>query len=278
MQAAQATNQKHPVDAYLQRSSIDDQTTHPLWMWIRISSERVSFSEYNAFIERVLCKGHPVQGCCEETKLTPPSRGDNDQLKWRECFHGVEAYDLLKRATEAFLLTRCACACAPFREGLTLMDGGKMGATYRKACFPETPEAQVITPLSAVPSGAQPLGPLAAPVDARAEWGYADHPQKTADGCDCESEKLKGQFGNPDTFKAEVERLGNSALGDPTKVQDKLADYLHVSDNSYIQTILTAAFGEDWPTQLSKSPFCGKLLCSKGDVSQPAGTHLVLLA
>jgi len=239
------------VDAFLQQSTIDNTETHPLWMWIRISSERVSFNEYSTFLERVLCDGIAPDGCAEEQKLKHGERGSS---KWREWFHGVEAYDLLKKATEAFLLIRCACACAPFRSAIS--EAG--GEAYEQNCGHARRSKG-----SSSPTQSAELSGVAKADDAPSP-SYGDNPQTTSDGCNCESDELKeGKFADAETFADEFERLGDTSLSDPNVVITKLASYLGTTDHSYIQTILKAAFGDDWATQLNKSPFCGKLLCSK---------------
>jgi hypothetical protein len=80
-----------------QRQATDDQ---PLWVAIRQRTRAIGFENYHAFIDRVLCEQNPNTGVDEETRLANRV-GRFDKLA------GVRAYELLKLATQVFLLLEC---------------------------------------------------------------------------------------------------------------------------------------------------------------------------
>jgi hypothetical protein len=80
-----------------QRQATDDQ---PLWVAIRQRARAIGFENYRRFIERVLCEQNPAADVAEETRLANKS-ARIDKLA------GVQAYELLKLATQVFLLLEC---------------------------------------------------------------------------------------------------------------------------------------------------------------------------
>ncbi|MCC6861135.1 MAG: hypothetical protein IT158_21380, partial [Bryobacterales bacterium] len=83
-----------------QRQATDDQ---PLWVAIRQRTRAIGFENYRLFIDRVLCEQNPTDGVEEETRLSNRA-GRLDKLA------GVQAYELLKLATQVFLLLECGVA------------------------------------------------------------------------------------------------------------------------------------------------------------------------
>jgi hypothetical protein len=82
----------------------DDQV---LWAAIRNRTDALSFRRYSEFIDRVLCKGEATllgEGEYGEPSLTQRRTELNEQ---RPSIHGVDAYNLLKLATEVFLIFEC---------------------------------------------------------------------------------------------------------------------------------------------------------------------------
>lgn len=79
--------------------------THPtddqaLWSAMRMCLERRSFKRYRDFIDRVLCRREPERDDC----------GRLDQRSAECCYrHGVHGYELLKAATESWLLCHACC-------------------------------------------------------------------------------------------------------------------------------------------------------------------------
>jgi len=82
------------------RLPTDDQ---PLWVAIRQRTRAIGFENYKKFIERVLCEGD-VNGDPERVEqLSRSARG-------MKTLSGVDAYQLLKQATQVFLLLECGVA------------------------------------------------------------------------------------------------------------------------------------------------------------------------
>jgi hypothetical protein len=75
-----------------------------LWVVIRKTTENISFTKYNAFMEKVLCNGQVNGG------------STFDRLRDRRFlpYNDTDAYRLLKVATEAFLLVNCGVALNDF--------------------------------------------------------------------------------------------------------------------------------------------------------------------
>ena len=82
----------------LQRTGIEPSTDQVLWPIIRNRARAISFVEYKKFIDAVMCSGG-----------TAPD-GTFMSVDRRLPFPFVDAYDLLKTATEAFLMQECGVA------------------------------------------------------------------------------------------------------------------------------------------------------------------------
>jgi hypothetical protein len=81
-------NQDGVVPVSLQRTSTVPTSDQVLWMIIRNRTEAISFSRYKEFIDSVMCGG------------TAAVRGGREALQFR----GTGAFELLCRATDAFLM------------------------------------------------------------------------------------------------------------------------------------------------------------------------------
>jgi hypothetical protein len=110
-----------PLSVNLQRAASDPTTDQPLWVAIRLGTRAIGFDNYDRFIQRVLCD---EEGVPERVRF---HRQGTDLL------HGVDAYQLLRTATEAFLLVNCGVAINPaifrsdeFRE-LQTEEKGRLG-------------------------------------------------------------------------------------------------------------------------------------------------------
>ncbi|SFL83448.1 hypothetical protein [Nitrosomonas communis] len=110
----------------LQRAAGRPTEDQALWAAIRDRTNAISFERYAEFIDRVLCDSKdrgratcPTELCSDFTGATisslgpPPTAGSigspsvterHDELLARPGIYGVEAYQLLKLATQAFLL------------------------------------------------------------------------------------------------------------------------------------------------------------------------------
>ena len=94
-----------PLPVSLQRSTPPSTDDQALWVAIRNRAKAIAFSGsgYKDFIDRVLCHGEIDRDSNAETgaMLTRKYYGPGAAL------HGVAAYELLKTATQAFLLLQC---------------------------------------------------------------------------------------------------------------------------------------------------------------------------
>ncbi|MEV0737236.1 hypothetical protein AB0I51_14950 [Streptomyces sp. NPDC050549] len=85
------------INVQLRRAGSDPTDDQALWTAIRRSTDRISFNEYSAFIDPLM-SGTGLPDPSEPRKKTGPRALP---------FPGVDAYRLLKVATEVFLLVRC---------------------------------------------------------------------------------------------------------------------------------------------------------------------------
>ena len=102
--AAVRVTELPPVSVALRRASVPATHDVILWILIRASTENISFRKYQEFIGPLLCGDAPTpvpQGAQVDGRR--PASPSSIELP----FPGVDAYRLLKVATEAFLKTRC---------------------------------------------------------------------------------------------------------------------------------------------------------------------------
>lgn len=90
------------VKAQLQRSATEATSDQALWVAIRTRTRAIGFDRYAEFIKRVLC----------DPSFLPEDSPEVEQSLRRQRFSerllfGVDAYQLLKAATEVFLILRC---------------------------------------------------------------------------------------------------------------------------------------------------------------------------
>ena len=88
-----------PVQVSLQRSTAGATADQGLWVAIRARTRTIGFDSYQSFVDRVLRFEGGTQA---ENKLLQHLRPSPERLSL-----GVDAYQLLKAATEAFLILRC---------------------------------------------------------------------------------------------------------------------------------------------------------------------------
>src|SRR5687767_1352748 len=91
----------------LQGTPIDLTNVHGFWEYLRQRTDAVRFSEYSDFIERVLCEGNVAE--VADTSLGKRITRFQDAKR----IAGVDTYQLLRAATEAFLLVRCGSLGIP---------------------------------------------------------------------------------------------------------------------------------------------------------------------
>jgi hypothetical protein len=112
-----------PVAVSMQRAAITPTATQALWTMIRQSTNALSFQNYEAFMEQVLCGDTTGSGSFpppENLSLAPGRVGRH--LPWRLPFPGVEPYRQLKAATEVFVMLNCG---VPFDKFMERDDGSQ---------------------------------------------------------------------------------------------------------------------------------------------------------
>lgn len=92
----------------LQRSSVRPTQEENLWTLVRANSRAIGFNAYRDFINRVLC-GNGVPADNFPTIATDGRRFQREQGELISTF-GVGVHDLLRTATELFLLLNCRVA------------------------------------------------------------------------------------------------------------------------------------------------------------------------
>ena len=82
----------------------------PLWVAIRNRTRAIGFEHYEQFIARVLCEQEPDASTDEPEKKREIRQRLGEAVRTPRAFRGVDAYQLLKTATEVFLLLECGVA------------------------------------------------------------------------------------------------------------------------------------------------------------------------
>lgn len=88
----------------LQKSAAIPTTDTALYVAIRQHAQAIGFSRYSEFIHRVLCEGQMHDAGDQGAPSIADRRDDLDN---RPTIHGVDAYNLLRLATEVFLTLEC---------------------------------------------------------------------------------------------------------------------------------------------------------------------------
>lgn len=92
--AAAAVNPQGVLPVSLQRTQTVSTPDQVLWTLIRNRTEAISFRRYREFVDGVMCRGQDVRN---------PVRVGNTDLN----FTGTQAYQVLKQATDTFLMQEC---------------------------------------------------------------------------------------------------------------------------------------------------------------------------
>jgi hypothetical protein len=87
------------VGVALQRASVQPTLDQALWVAIRNRTRAISFHRYSEFIDRIMCD--------EDSEISNEPRLKRQILELGTQMRGVGAYQLLKTATEVFLLMEC---------------------------------------------------------------------------------------------------------------------------------------------------------------------------
>ena len=91
-----------PLGVQLQRSQSNPSDDQALWVAIRNSTNGMGFEIYKDFIDRVLCRNDQAGELAELEDPASALLPERKRLRF-----GADAYQLLKAATEAFLILRC---------------------------------------------------------------------------------------------------------------------------------------------------------------------------
>lgn len=86
---------QNPVDVNLHGTPASDRDVQGLWEYIRQATDAISFRNYTSYIDRVLCDA-----------AEPTEDMTSAGARLRRHFLGIDGYQLLRMATEAFLLVR----------------------------------------------------------------------------------------------------------------------------------------------------------------------------
>jgi hypothetical protein len=140
-----------PVDVALQRSDVAETDDQILWAAIRNRTEAVGFENYEDFLERVFCPRPdgvpPVGDTTGEPKVERLQARLERHREIKSCLTlpstllGVNAYRLLKVATEAFLLLECGIAVERSRDPNTgQRTGNFVGLEESRFTEPITPD------------------------------------------------------------------------------------------------------------------------------------------
>lgn len=103
-------NVSRGVDVTLHGTPTDSTLVQGFWEYLRRRTDAISFAEYDTFIRNVLCAGD--EGEKREAGLTDAVNRFHTATAKR--LGGVDTYQLLRVATEAFLLLRCGSFADPF--------------------------------------------------------------------------------------------------------------------------------------------------------------------
>lgn len=90
----------------LTRAAAPNTTDQALWIAIRSSTNATGFNLFSAYLDRVFCDQTPLHEEPAATLFRPLTAAKPTGY----TYLGVDAYNLLKKATEAFLLVHCGVA------------------------------------------------------------------------------------------------------------------------------------------------------------------------
>jgi hypothetical protein len=93
-----------PVKVSLQRSTANATADQAFWVAIRDRTKVIGFQWYENFVDRVLCQ--PVGPANDDAPNIQQRRKDLELLPKGQLYFGVDAYQLLKTATETFLILK----------------------------------------------------------------------------------------------------------------------------------------------------------------------------
>lgn len=100
--------------------------TKALYSIVRNRAKAISFERYKDFMDRVM-------GCVSDDTKRPKEKGPRGDCKGTEHFRGADAYEMLKKGTEAFLMQECGLAIDWMKDDGTVLDSDE--AEKEKARF-----------------------------------------------------------------------------------------------------------------------------------------------
>ncbi|MFZ4986202.1 MAG: hypothetical protein ACOYLF_12145 [Blastocatellia bacterium] len=105
------------VKVELQNTAFQETEDVALWKAIRNRTEAIGFGKYKDFINRLLCSGTDTTDV--KNYGQPSIKELNDSLAGKLTIHGIDAYQLLKQATQAFLIFETGIRISPERDPAT---------------------------------------------------------------------------------------------------------------------------------------------------------------
>jgi hypothetical protein len=132
----------------MNRAAVPPTADQPLWVVIRNSAEALSFENYAAFIEPIMCGGNPPRALGRFAKLNA-----SVQL----TFPDAEPYRLLKVATEVFMMASCGVIIDEIANGpnagtipsTNLQNADFTSAVARDAGFAVEEQLRLLQPYNA---------------------------------------------------------------------------------------------------------------------------------
>lgn len=118
-----------PTSVVLQRPQSEPRPEASLWMAIKNRSNAINFANYSSFIQRLLCSdqdqgGDGCSGAERARNMGSPSIvNQRNALSRLPSIYGVDSYELLRQATEAFLLFEAGVVINPPRDADTGIPG-----------------------------------------------------------------------------------------------------------------------------------------------------------
>jgi len=134
-----------PVPVTMNRAAVPPTADQPLWVVIRNSAEALSFENYAAFIEPIMCGGNPPRA---------PGRFAKLNASVQLTFPDAEPYRLLKVATEVFMMASCGVVIDEIADGpnagtissTTLQNADFTSAVARDAGFAVEEQLRLLQP------------------------------------------------------------------------------------------------------------------------------------
>lgn len=145
-----------PTEVILKRAEGNDTTDQALWVAIRNRTLAISFKRYNAFISALFCKAHlafQTSGKYSDNPETIDESTKHDikeaitnnlfsdirawEMVCRQSIQGVEAYNLLRVATEVFLLLECGILKESSSDNYILTDKELSGFINNESNSPD---------------------------------------------------------------------------------------------------------------------------------------------